>query len=264
MAKIPLPNVTNAATALSNLILVTPNSNKGYQPQPSQGQPQEDSILFNYEGEQVVSLESDITDHFVEDNTAIQDQISLKPETVTTSGYIGELNDVTPPLLEALKFVSEKLTTIGAYQPTLSATALIAYNQAALLYSVAANALNSAVSAWKSVVGGESQNKQQLAFSQFYGYWQNRTLFTVQTPWAIFKDMAIKSLRAIQDDETRMITDFEVTFKKIRFANTITTINRTTSFQGRSFFQSGDTVNLGVQSLAPSTESFSDSIARVA
>ena len=32
--------------------------------------------------------------------------------------------------------------------------------------------------------------------------------------------MAIKSLRAVQDQETRMVTDFEVTFKLIRFAST--------------------------------------------
>ena len=41
--------------------------------------------------EDEVNLESDITDHYVEDNTAVQDQVSLKPEEVTVHGLVGEL-----------------------------------------------------------------------------------------------------------------------------------------------------------------------------
>ena len=65
---------------------------------------------------------------------------------------------------------------------------------------------------------GSAQNKQQLVFQRFYGYWRSRTLFKVQTPWAVFDNCAIKSLRAIQDAETNTITDFEVSFKVIRVA----------------------------------------------
>src|ERR1700729_4349756 len=115
-----LSQVTTAATALSNLILVSPQSTIGYQPQnaplangsPTQPPP---SLLFHYEGEQVVSLQSDITDHYIEDNTALQDQIALKPEEVTTHGFIGELNDVAPPILAAVQAIADKLTVIDAY-----------------------------------------------------------------------------------------------------------------------------------------------------
>lgn len=239
--------ITTAATALSNLVLVSPQSTVGYQPQnppsadgsPSVAQ-QPPAFLFHYEGEQTVVLESDITDHFIEDNTSIQDQIALKPETITTHGFIGELNDIPPAALALLKTAAEKLTVIGAYAPQLSETALIAYSEAFLLYQVGANALNSAVSAWssignaitgsngQSVVGSNgltvesSQNKQQTAFQQLYGYWRNRILFTVQTPWAVFQNMAIKTIRPIQSAETDVITDFELTFKMIRMARNIT------------------------------------------
>jgi hypothetical protein len=259
-----LAPITTAATALSNLILVSPQSTVGYQPQnptspngqTSQPPP---AILFHYEGEQTVSLESDITDHYIEDNTAIQDQISLKPETITTHGFIGELNNVTPTALAAVKAIADKLTIINAYTPALSATALLAYNEAFQLYQVGLNAVNSAVSAWSSLsgAGGESvingqgitlqpnQTKQQIAFQQFYGYWRSRTLFTVQTPWAVFQNMAIKNLRAIQDAETRMITDFEVTFKIIRTAATVTTPGVSQSFQGRASSQAASLTDLG-------------------
>src|SRR6266576_7254366 len=99
-----LSQLTSAATALSNLILVSPQTTIGYQPQntPTQnGQTNQPppALLFHYEGEQTASLQSDITDHYIEDNTALQDQIALKPEETTTHGFIGELNDVAPPAL---------------------------------------------------------------------------------------------------------------------------------------------------------------------
>lgn len=263
----------NSASGLANLILVTPQTNIGYQPQ---NKPTKDgstsalpaAILFNYEGEQSVMLESDITDHFVEDNTTIQDQIALKPETISTHGFIGELNDVVPKALQSLKTAADKLTVVSAYVPVLSATAILAYNNAAFLYASGSQVTKAAVAGWNSITGGQStvnQTKQQIAFNQFYGYWQNRTLFTVQTPWAVFNDMAIKSLRAVQDAETRVITDFEVTFKKMRFAQTITlsTTIDSTNFQGRSAAQSAGLTDLGTSTPAESL-SLSSALAGVA
>lgn len=271
-----ISSATTAATALSNLILVSPQQTTGYQPQSSDStqNQQPPSLLFHYEGEQTVALESDITDHYVEDNTAIQDQIALKPEVITTHGFIGELNDVPPAALQLLQQAANKLTTIGAYAPALSATALIAYDEAFLLYQVGANAVNSAVSAWSSINGSNGENvigssglgtgtfnaatgqisgnqtKQQVAFQQFYGYWKSRTLFTVQTPWAIFQNMAIKSLRAIQDAETRMITDFEVSFKMIRFSYTVGVTTPILAFGGRFKNQGASLVDFGSSNIA--------------
>lgn len=282
-----LSQLTTSATALSNLILVTPQQSIGYQPQnqPSQdGQTKQQppALLFNYEGEQTVSLTSDITDHYIEDNTAIQDQIALKPETITTHGFIGELNNVTPAALEPLKQAADKLTVITAYTPELTTTEQLAYANALQAYQLSQNVSNASVAAWNSInktnygsttlagtnVTSEGlQTQQQLAFQQFYGYWRNRTLFTVQTPWAIFKDMAILSLRAIQDSETRMITDFEVTFKMIRTATTLSTSSIGANFEGRAAFQAGGLTDLGT-STPPSDitlqQALSDNFAGVA
>lgn len=274
-----LSTVTTAATALSNLILVSPQKTVGYQPQnaPSWQRntaPQPAAILFNYEGEQNVAIASDITDHFIENNTAVQDQIALRPEKITTHGFVGELNDIAPAALQPIKSIAEKLTTISGYVPALSTTALLAYANAFQLYQVASNALNSAVSTWATINGTPSQSvingsgistapnqtKQQIYFQQFYGYWRNRTLFTIQTPWAIFQDMAIESLRAIQDADTRVITDFEVTFKLLRFATTqiaTNTLFDNNNFQGRAYNQGAAEVNLGVNQLEVSNNLFS-------
>ncbi len=273
-----LSPITTKATSLSNLVLVSSQATVGYQPQnpsnpnnPLNIAQQPPKFLFHYEGEQTVQIESDITDHYVEDNTAVQDQIALKPEQITTHGFIGELNDIPPPALQILKTAAEKLTTVGAYVPQLSVTANLAYANAFLLYQVGANALNSAISSWSSLgnlVSGSNgqstigntglttatnQNKQQTAFQLFYGYWKERRLFTVQTPWAVFQNMAIKSLRAIQDAETDVITDFEITFKMIRQASTLFTSGQNISFSGRAASQAAGGVNLGTNTPQSST-----------
>lgn len=271
-----IPSTTNA-NALG-VVLVLPQAQVGYQPQNKpvkngQVAQQPPRFLFNYEGEQTAQTECDITDHFVEDNTAIQDQISLKPIRVTTHGYIGEVNNVVPIGLESLKIIADKMTTLSAYTPELSVTAQLAYNQAFQSYQQAESLVNSAISAWDTINGGNSanqitgsenvsqlsglinstrnQSRQQIAYQFFYAYQQNRNLFTVQTPWAIFKNMAIQSLRAVQTDETNTVTDFEITFKQIRFAETIT-INAPiegsydyNNFQGRTYNQGEPIVDIG-------------------
>lgn len=271
----------NTARSIANLILVSPQKTVGYQPQnaPSYQKnvaAQPSALLFNYEGEQSVTLASDITDHYIENNSAIQDQIALRPEKIMTHGFVGELNDIAPGPLKPLQTLAEKLTTIPGYTPQLSTTALLAYSQAFAAYQTAKAVGNSLVSLWGSINGDDNQSvingggittaseftqtKQQIYFAQLYGYWRNRTLFTIQTPWAVFQDMAIESLRAIQDADTRMITDFEVTFKLMRFATTAFLsgglYSDNTNFQGRAAAQGARAVDLGTSALEPVSTSF--------
>lgn len=278
----PLSTATTTATALSNLVIVSPNLTTGYQPTyPSDINgdqsvvPTPPSFVFDYEGEQTATCTSDITDHFIENNTAIQDQISIRPVEVTTQGYVGELNNVVPGLLAPLASIANNFSTVQAYIPSLTETALIAYNEAFQLYQVATNAANAAISAWSSLnpIGGGTnvingnllitapgssltQNKQQTAFQYFYGYWVNRTLFTIQTPWAIFENMAIKILRPIQSAETRVITTFEVTFKQIL---TVQYALQPTLSAGRAATQSADPLNQGT-STPPSSMSLGSAV----
>lgn len=286
MALLPFLNTSNVAAlatsstligSLSNLLLASPQSTQGYLPENAptstglisllQGPP---SILFHYEGEQSVTLASDITDHFVEDNTAIQDQIALKPIVITTHGFIGELNNVPPYPLALLQQALNTLSAVGAYLPALTLTAQNAYNAAFAAYQLEQSAVNSATSAISSIGGqsGESvigsvndgitsvanQNRQQTYFQLFYGYWQSRTLFTVQTPWAIFQNMAILNCRPVQSAEDRMVTDFEVTFKQMNFASTAL-LGPVLQGSGRNITQSATSLGGGTNALNPSISS---------
>lgn len=258
-----LSSATTSAQALSNLILVSPQEQVGIQPKAPPAEDgetvqQPKKFLFNYEGEQKIDLQSDITDHFVEDNSAIQDQIALRPEIITTNGFIGELNNVVPPELRPIRLAADKLTPLTAFQPELSTAAELVYANAFQAYQTVKLAAASAVQAWSSISGGGegSQTKQQLAFQEFYGYWRDRTLFRVQTPWAVFDNMAIQNLRALQTEDSDSYTDFQIVFKAIRFAETQFIVSDNlynfNQYQGRTFNQGSPEVSRGVQSPADS------------
>lgn len=267
-----ISTITSQVTSVSAIVVVSPQATVGYQPQATPPLVQPPALLFHYEGENTATLKSDITDHYIEDNSAIQDNIALKPVMITTHGFIGELNNVVPKVLIPLQVLSQKLTTIGAYVPALSTTALIAYNKAVFAYEIANQTLNAAAQTvgaianllsganGQTVIGnntivsqGTLQNQQQTYFQQFFQYWSSRTLFTIQTPWAVFQDMAIDTLRAIQDAETNVISDFEVTFKQMRFASTLVAVVDLTQLQGRLQNQAATGVNLGTTSPPPLT-----------
>lgn len=265
-----LSQATLTATTLGNLILVSPQKQLGIKPtQQGKMSLNVPSFLFHIKGEEQVNLKSDITDHFVEDNTAINDHVTLRPEIVTCQGFIGELNNVTPEILVALRVAADKLTLVNAFTPALSITALRAYNLAEQLARITANSVEAGVASWNSISNSKlgttkgqlneigstglvtdngNQTKQQQAFQQLYGYWKKRVLFKVQTPWAIFNNMIIEDMTAIQDEETDMITDFKIQFKIMRFAET----QSGPPSQGRFANQSSQEVNLGVGSTSPS------------
>lgn len=243
-----ISTITTGITSLSNLILISPQTNIGYYQQPAPVPPgaekqtiSKPGYLFDYEGENVVMLESDITDHYVENNSTISDQISIKPVVVNVQGFVGELNDILPEVNNLVQTIQSKLSTLSPYTPELSATALIAINEAILAYEVIANTTNSVQQTLANFTG-EYKNRQQIAFANFYQAYIARTLFTIQTPWNIFENMAIRSLRAVQSGETRMITDFEISFKQINFVNTQIRVD---SAQDRARAQYDDINNLG-------------------
>lgn len=253
-----LTNLAYTASSLANLILVTPE-NTGIQAQSLDGKTFEESILFHYEGENAVDLDSDITDHYSENNESLQDQISLRPEIVRTLGYIGELNDVPPEELRLLDDKLEKLTAISGYIPELTLGALRTYNLVSQAYNSIQALSTGQVSKWD---GSTDQNKQQIAYANFYGYWKERRLFTVQTPWRKFENMAIQSIKVVQDADTDKVSTFALVFKQMRFASSENEDN-SILIAGRADSQNkqGSGVDRGVINPSPTSATMSSFIA---
>lgn len=280
-----LATISSATTGVGGVLMAVPQLTSllpgqksaqntiGYQPTLQNGNSvNPPSLIFDYEGEQSIELKSDITDHWAEDNTALQNQVALRPIRINTKGFIGELTNRPPnAILAALQVAASKLTLVPGMTPQLSAEALNAYNTAAFAYATGIGAANAAVTAFSTINGGggeavvsgngisnagqASQGRQQIYWQQFFGYWNTRTLFTVQTPWAVFSNMVIESIRTSQDEDTNVISYFEITFKQLRFARTGAQINLadvTPSLLGRLASQTSPNVNFASSNLSQS------------
>jgi hypothetical protein len=252
-----IPNVQALTAGLSNIALITPASNVGYQG-IFNGSIITPTFLFHTEGEQKMELKIDITDHYIESNSAIQDHSALPPIKYSTHGFIGELNDLLPFQSPVLQAVSSALVPISDFAPGLSVTALNLLNEASSAYSQAANLANAAASAWNSLSGQGTQNKQQAAFQWWAKARIQRWLFNIQTPWALMLNMMPESIVPLQSEETTELTDFFITFKEIRFSNTTST--PAVVLDGRAGQALSPNVDLGTTTPSPSSIPFVSSL----
>lgn len=187
-------------------------------------------FVFDIAEECEISLESEITDHYVEDGTAVQDHIALRPEKVTLRGYVGEIVYNTSGESGFVRQAAEKLTTIASYLPVVSNYANKIYNDITNINFKKDSFLTSVDKLFD--VGGDvykayrdiniPQDKQGEAFIYFEALRNSRKLLTVQTPYRYYTDMAIETVKIVQDAQTRDGSDVEVTLKKIRFAQVTT------------------------------------------
>lgn len=176
-------------------------------------------FLFDIVGSEDVSIDSDITDHYVEENYAIQDHIALRPERFTVKGYAGEIYDRFSDGVKVAMTVLDKLAILSTMAPEFAAQAEQLYSSLVSGSLNVSQIINTGTSLYDIFVQAiTTSTRQQAAFNYFYALWKSRTLCTVETPWNVFTDMAIESIRGHQGEDSKYISDFSVTFKKIRKA----------------------------------------------
>lgn len=186
-------------------------------------------FLFDIEGETNVNLSTEITDHYLEDTTTVQDHIAVKPKKVTLKGYVGELT--YSPTGDSPTFVQkavQKLTVVNQYLPALTRMGQQVFsakkaieesplNLNALTGAFTSKTINRVSDYWafvKNMVG--RQSKQQQAYMYFKALMEQKIIVSVQTPFEFMSKMAIESVTAIQADGQKYMSDFSITLKEIR------------------------------------------------
>jgi hypothetical protein len=222
-------------------------------------------FLFDIEGDTTAHLSTEITDHYLEDNSAVQDHIAVRPKKITLKGYVGELT--FKPDGEGNTFVQkavQKLTVLSSILPTLSkgATQLkSAYESGNLTQALQGNVtletINKTIDYWALVKNlAASNNKQQQAYQYFKALMEQKILMSVQTPFEFMSNMAVESIVATQSEVTKYISDFTITLKQIRTvsilnvdlkSNQYVTDQSTTkeTYQGRAAPQSEPVTQVG-------------------
>lgn len=200
-----------------------------------QGVAQIGSFAFDYRETEEEDLESEIPDHWLEDNTAAHDHIAVKPVRVTLSGFVGELvlpAGVLRTLLGALTAATNALSQLpvflGAQTPGNTQAIQQAISQAqSVVVQVGQTVARAAQLAnlLSGLLSSPARNKQQKAFQQLKAYWQAGTIFTVHTPFETLTNMAIESIRVVSPPDSRDWSKFVVRMKQLQFVGGLGTPN---------------------------------------
>lgn len=260
-SNIGLGNSLTTANPLSNLSSLTTSVGSALQsyvvsPMAAFGL---GGFLFGIDGEDEVALMSEITDHYAEDNSVLNDNIALKPKRFTLRSYVGEqqvlTNSSQPSILQQ---VAQKLTVVTSMLPAVSA----AESQVGALVAGGVSSLNfnSLVSSGANIYAMVKNlitptTGQAAAYAYFQALYKMKILMSVQTPYEFITNMAIESIIARQDEETKNMSHFIIVLKEFRIAQTLV---QAKVASGSTALQSQPTQQLGnITGVNPATPNLS-------
>ena len=200
------------------------------------------AFVFDIKREYKYNLSSDITDHYVEDNVAIQDHIGLKPIILEVTGSIAEVNlyeedrKVEGTFGQDNQFNSldsflYRMGSLTSFAPNIINQAADIYNTANFVYSTVNKMVNfdKRGTSRSGYDYTEKYNEEVIKATRqcdwvkwFTTQWWNRASFTIVTPYGVLTDMYIMDLSASQPENTRYVTNLNIKFKQIRKAKVIT------------------------------------------
>lgn len=175
-----------------------------------------------------VNMESDITDHYTDINSAVQDHIARRPITITLNGFQGEYYYTVHPIENMISKVAPLFTLVKAFEPQLSPIVKRIKKEELPLYQFKEDGTATktyqnkiidkefnAVDVWKIFQNiYKLKSAQTRAFFYFEALWQSEVLFTIETSWKRYDNMVIQKVTPLRDNNAD-ITDFAVTFKQI-------------------------------------------------
>ena len=194
-------------------------------------------------GEETLTADSDVTDHYVESNIAYQDQISLKPKVYTLQGEVGELvwyqKDVAQQVVGQ---VAQKLEGVISFLPIRSKS----FNQmkhkamkALQWVDTASNVIS------KLDTLSNFGNNQIQAYSRLCDYRDSRQPLNIQTPWGLLEGYVIKNLKFTQPKETKDKTLISISFKEFRTTSVKTVPFDASKYQANASFENQPKVDNG-------------------
>jgi len=208
-------------------------------------------FLFGYLGDVNVSLEADITDHYAENNTAIQDHVALRPVEVTMRGFVSELTMQKPQgVVGALAAAQSALTQVPAYIQKYTPGVTQTLQKAVTQVQNTVNTINQTLAKAQNIIslfpGAPPQvSKQAKAYSQLSTAMKQKLPMTIDTPYGMMTNMLIKKITFVQPEDTQSWSDITVTLKQINFVE-VETVADNGSFAGRLAQQAQTATNKGV------------------
>lgn len=208
-------------------------------------------FVFDYLGEVGVTMDADITDHYAEDNTAIQDHVAIRPIEVTMRGFISELTLPKPQgVVGALAAAQSALTQVEAYLGKYTPGVTQTLSSAVTKVQSTVNTINQTLSKAQNIISlfpgaPPTATKQAKAYSQLFTAMTQKLPMTIDTPYRILRNMIIKHIAFTQPEDTKSWSDISVTLKQINFVELINVADNG-QFAGRLAQQAQAATNKGV------------------
>lgn len=202
-------------------------------------------FLFDIPQETSVKYSAQISDHWLEDNSTVQDHVAIEPLSITCSGIVAELVWTKTALATYAETVLNNLSSLNVLSPSVGLQAAQAIATAETLINNAETVLGQANTFFGLFDGEKSGlNKQQKVFQTFEEIFNSKTKLTVETPYKTYENMIIESFEATQDESTVSQSSFSITFKQIR---TVSVEVNTGKLVSRMSRQAAPTVKQGTQ-----------------
>lgn len=236
------PSIYDALSVLDKQAIVRPNN-----PPPGIA-----GFLFDIPGDEELRLRTAITQHYLEDNTPVQDMAALQPEEIKLRGLIAELSTGLPslpapvpvPNTLPLNPVIIPTPSAGQAQAAASAGAAETAAQSAALSTQTAYSYQQSISPQQP-----NQTRQSNALGYFYQLWKGRMTFSVETPFGIMNNMMITDAHVVQEADSREKSNFTIVFQKIRTVGAA--IVQSGQLSGRRALQASPTTQNGVAGQQP-------------
>jgi len=219
-------SIRNKADSLIDNFILHPGGGRGI-----------NGFVFDAQLEDRLELSADITDHYVEDNTFINDHVAIRPMRIILRGLIGELVYNTNPsgVLGLLQTTQNLLSVIPAYLGKYTPKGIQNIQKVITKGTAVVNKVDNYIARAKNIVGlftgGGAKTKQQEAYAKLKDLFFNRTICSVETPYEYFKkSMIIENITFKQLEDSKYESDIQVTLKEIRVAKvSVTPINALTT-----------------------------------
>lgn len=205
-------------------------------------------------GDETLTADNDVTDHYVESNIAYQDQVSLKPKVYTIQGEVGELVWYQKDSVsQKVGQVAQRLEGVVSFLPTRSRS----FQQMKSKVMKAAQWVDTASNIWDRFdsLTPEMTNQQQ-AYNWLL-FWRNmRAPILVNSPWGILSGFVITSLTFSQSRETKDKSTISITLKEFRTTSVTTVKFDKDKYQGNAMQENEPKKDNGVTAgddVSPST-----------
>lgn len=226
-------------------------------------------FVFDYLGDTTLNLEADITDHYSENNFAVQDHVAIKPTRVVLKGFVSELVHKAPQgVVGLLASMQSGLSQIDAYLESYTPGVVQTLQKAVTQVQNTVNNINNTLQKAQNVISlfpgaPPTTTKQETAYIQLSIALRTKQVMTIETPFHVFDNMIIERLTLIQPEETKTWADISVTLKQLRFVD-VTLVADDGTFANRLAQQRAAATNKGTVPGAPVNQSVAYSLAKTA